>query len=190
MLPPRLIQTCVSLLLLVHPGLVDAQQRVRSPTDSAGTPCSAGESGTVFLSSRAMALYALELRADSAILTGAIIVRSQEGWRGFYGATRSPPPQPRGGPWAGGGTVDTLWLLINADRHIATIHNTEVPFGLDNVLLVDRVDGVGGPPVGAGTVRVPDTFAHATRCFSMRPSGDSVRALLLRDARIREFVRP
>ena len=144
------------------------------------------------LSSRATAVYALEFGKDSATLAAAIVARSEDGWRGFYGATGPLPPKPRGSFDTGGATVDTLWLLIDTENRIAWIHSERVSFRTDNVMLVDRVDGIGGPPKDVGTLLVPHAFAYQYECSGRisRSPADSVRAMLLRDSRIREFVRP
>ena len=188
----HLVKVGVSLLVLSQPRTLDAQRRLTAPVDSAGTPCSSGLNGSVMLSDRAQALYALDLGADSAVIVGVVIARSQSGWRGFFGSTQPIPPQPSGGPWAGGGTVDTLWLQIDGAHRLIAIQNYKVPLGDKNVLLVDRVDGVGGPAQSIGAVRVREIFGLRTRC-RVAPSpvvGDSMRALLLQDDRIRDFVRP
>ena len=144
------------------------------------------------LSTRAQALYALDLGADSAAIVGIVIARSQNGWQGFFGTSRPIPPQPSGGPWAGGGTVDTLWLQIDGVRRFVSIQNDKVPLGDSNVMLVDRVDGVGGPAQSVGTVSVREVFGLRTTCFQtpLPAARDSVRSLLLQDARVRDFIRP
>jgi hypothetical protein len=182
----------VILLLLSQPCALGAQRRLTPPVDSAGTPCSSGLNGSVMLSERAQALFALDLGADSAAIVGVVIARSQSGWRGFFGTDQPIPPQPSGGPWAGGGTVDTLWLQIDGTHRLIAIQNHKVPLGDNNVLLVDRVDGVGGPAQSVGALRVRESFGLPTRC-RVTPSPavrDSMRALLLGDARVRDFVRP
>jgi hypothetical protein len=187
----HLAKAGVILVLLGQPSVLDAQRLLTPPVDSTGTPCSSGLNGSVMLSTRAQALYALDLGADSATIIGVIIARSQSGWQGFFGTTEPLPPQSSGGPWAGGGTVDTLWLQIGV-RRLAAIQNYKVPLGDNNVLLVDRVDGVGGPAQSVGAVHVRESFGLRTRCF-VTPSPavrDSMRALLLLDARIRDFIRP
>jgi len=60
--------------------------------------------------------------------------------------------------------------------------------GGDNVLLVDRLDRVGGPPRVAGTARIPATLPPSGRALrpALRAALDSA---LQRSAATRDFLR-
>ena len=73
-------------------------------------------------------------------------------------------------------------FTLNYDRvaHIAEIHGVTIPLDSGNVLLVDRVDGVGGPPVVSigGCVSLGDGRPTLWRAVATLPE---VRAFLNRE---------
>src|SRR5512132_1405322 len=99
---------------MTYAAALGAQEARPLPVDSAGTRCTAGGNGGGRISPSASAILAWDYGADSAVLTGAIVARSEAGWPGHDGATRPIPPSPHKG--LSGGTVDTLWLQIDATR--------------------------------------------------------------------------
>jgi hypothetical protein len=114
-------------------------------------------SGTAKLSSRALAYFAFGYdTADSRQRRSqgyVIVVRGQPGWYEVAGPTRA------GGPAHGPERRVHLWevagrqLTTRFDPMARVVELLGMRVGLDtaNVILLDRVDGVGGPSVVRGT---------------------------------------
>ena len=127
---------------------------------------SCGVGGGMPLSARASATYALSVAHDSLYVDGIAVVRAQPGWRGF-GGTRQPlvrPARAGASEFLSGATIDTLFLEFDVAAKTAWIHTLKVPLDTNNVVLVDRVDTEGGPPVVTGLYRIPSPIPFRATC--------------------------
>jgi hypothetical protein len=92
--------------------------------------------------------------------------------------------------------VNTLYLLIDSVRRMAWFHTQPLPLGDDNVVLVDRLDGVGGALAVVGKLRVPSAVAFPRRgCSTGSPGRDVelsqlVRQVVQASSAVMAFVRP
>ena len=147
--------------MLLIPGPAAAQSRSDSQTIGS---CAIG--GGMPLSSRASATYALSIEHDSLYIGGITVVRAQPGWRGF-GGSRQPlvrPARAGAGQFLSGATIDTLFLEFDLNAKVAWVHTLKVPLDTNNVVLVDRVDTEGGPPVVTGMYRITSPIPLAASC--------------------------
>lgn len=122
--------------------------------------------GGMAVSARASATYALSVEHDSLYIGGIAIGRAQPGWRGS-GGSRKPlqwPVRPGVSGMLPGATIDTLFFQFDLDAKIAWVHMQKVPLDTNNVVLVDRVDSHGGPPVVAGLYRIPSPIPFRATC--------------------------
>jgi hypothetical protein len=63
-----------------------------------------------------------------------------------------------------GATIDTLFLDFDLDARVSWVHTLKVPLDTNNVVLVDRVDTEGGPPVVTGIYKIPSPIPLGARC--------------------------
>jgi hypothetical protein len=127
---------------------------------------SCGIGGGMPLSTRASATYALSIEHDSLYISGIAVVRAQPGWRGS-GGTHQPlvrPTRSGASQFLSGATIDTLFLEFDVDARVAWVHALKVPLDTNNVVLVDRVDSEGGPPVVSGIYRIPTPIPFRGSC--------------------------
>jgi hypothetical protein len=92
-------------------------------------------------------------------LAYVILWRGQPGWREQPGAVVGPNmfssgPQRRAHQRVVSFASGTISWEYDEGRRVLTILGREVALTTDNVVFVDRVDGVGGPPVFVGTTAV------------------------------------
>ena len=82
-------------------------------------------------------------------------------------------------------------VLYDTANELAWLGSRRIPMRDGNILLIDRVDNVGGPldirPLERGDLRIPSTIASCAKPLPM--SVDSaIAATLLANAAIRAFV--
>ena len=183
-----------------------AYNRVQRQTANAGDlaprlPCRGGGGGGLILTKRASAVYVLEIEGDvtgvRGWIGGAVIARGQRGWWGRAQRGRLPDrpawPEPRGS--SGGGTVGGIWTRIDPQDRAAWIGTERVPLPEGHkIVLLDRADGVGGPPTVIRTLSVEPEFAlpgpdcGVRNARGARARDDAIKAALLRSPEVRTFV--
>jgi len=176
-----------------------APHRAQSP---APRTCSGSEGGGFALSDRVTLAYAVEFDSAGTRLTAAMLARGQPGWdrgaqdRGPLPQTMPTEPGERT-PMLAGASADTFALLYDAANDIAWVGGRRVPLHHANVVLLDRADGVGGPPDLRPPLRVdPAVTLPGSPCQSTGSYEDhearnaAIRAALLRSAEVKEFLRP
>ncbi len=121
---------------------------------SASSPCGAG--GGFRVPPRAQVVFSVEGSNDTVRVHMVVIARAQPNWYGTRGIAKMPanfaadPVR-----FGGGGTIDTLYVLYDNSTNSAWLGERQIPLpGEDNVVMVDRIDGVGGPMVVVGTARL------------------------------------
>ena len=141
---------------------IDAQQP--GDGDVPMSACAIG--GVTMLTARAAATFSLTTKNDSLYVDGIIIGRAQPGWRGFGGTRQQlvPPVRPGAPEFLSGATIDTLFLQFDTKARVAWVHTVKVPLDSNNVVLVDRLDTQGGPPVVVGLARIPSVVAFKWSC--------------------------
>jgi len=140
-------------------------------------------SGIVQLSSRALAYFAFGYdSADSRHRRShgyAIVVRGQPGWYEIGGPTRAGGPahgfERRVHVWEAAGRQ--LTVLFDPTARVVELLGTRVALDTANVILLDRVDSVGGPIVVRGTA-----------CAERLRVSDSAKDLLDIVPGLREYV--
>lgn len=194
------------VLLVIVAAAGTAYIRVRRRTPDAGDlaprlPCRGSGGGLLILSERASAAFMLEIEGDATgvrgRIGGAVIARGQRGWleRAQRGRMPDRPawPEPQGS--SGGATVGGIWTRIDPQDRIAWIGTERVPLPEDhNVVLLDRADGVSGPPIVMGTLHVepkfilpgPDCGVRGAR--HARARDDALKNALLHSPEVRAFV--
>jgi len=115
--------------------------------------CGAG--GGFRFAPNADVIYSYSVDADTVTVQMLVVARAQPGWRGFDGSPNGIPASPYWSDrerFGGGGTIDTTWIVYDRRENGVYLGSRTIPFeGRDNVLLLDRIDGVGGGPVASGT---------------------------------------
>jgi hypothetical protein len=140
-------------------------------------------SGIAQLSSRALAYFAFGYdSADSRHRRShgyAIVVRGQPGWYEVRGPTRAGGPaqgfERRVHVWEAAGRQ--LTVLFDPTARVVELLGTRVALDTANVILLDRVDSVGGPTVVRGTA-----------CAERLRVNDSAKDLLDIVPGLREYV--
>jgi hypothetical protein len=168
---------------------------------SAGRGCFGGEGGGMALSGRVTLAYALTYDSAGARLDAAILARGQPGWdRGARG--RGPLPHTMPGepgdrpPMLAGATADTFALLYDRANDVVWVGGRRVPLRGANIVLLDRADEVGGPPVVRPPLRADLTLPVSDQCEPPRTREAhearvaAIRAALLRHAEVRAFLAP
>lgn len=144
------------------------------------------------LSSRVFASFAYAQDVNGQRKFKAIVVRGRDGWvhQQTKGQSLADPLPGRLAENLAGGTIDTLSLRVDMERDVAWIHDRSVPLDGGNVLLVDRIDGVGGPLAILGAERVPFPDAADADCAgtTMQFELDSLRSLLLNNPQVQAFA--
>jgi len=93
-----------------------------------------------------------------------------------------------------GGSIGQLYMGHELGTNVAWVHDQKVVLDSFNVVLVDRVDSAGGPPMVVGRLRIPSYVALQPGTCGQRaqPQGlqwmDAVRAALLKSPEIRAFA--
>ena len=179
--------------------------RSDSSADSAATanlPCSGGSGGGFRLTNRADVVYSVsfsDTTGTEAMHINAVFVgRGAPGWKDKAENRIAGPPPARPDSVSGGSgaTLGRFHMTHDRANNIAWVHDQPVRLDTFNVVLVDRADSAGGPPVVAGRLRVkPDITLPAGACGARtRATGmswsDSLRAVLLRNPEVRAFANP
>ena len=171
----------------------------QSPQPSRG--CNGNSSGGATLSDRVTLAYALTNDTSGVRLNAAILARGQPGWdrRGRPGQLPlTMPAEPGDKPsMLAGTTADTFALMFDRANEIAWVGGRRVRLRGMNVVLLDRADGVGGPPVLLPLVRVDSALAiPGSSCEPPRSRDaavarmDASRGALFRSPEVREFLKP
>jgi len=158
---------------------------------------SGGSSGGSFtMSPRVAGAFVISFDTAGIRLDAAMLLRGQRGWE--RDATRRtgawPPRVPRQPgdrpPSLSGATVDTFAVVYDRANDVAWIGGQRVSMDGANVVLVDRADGVGGPPIVLERRRVgPRVLMTDTMCAMADPRrAAEVTALLTTAPAIRAFV--
>jgi hypothetical protein len=130
-------------------------------------PAAASASGAPVISDHVAASWHIEqIAAGPVRLVFLLLYRGQPGWHeensgsdghGSRGSDRRAP----GGALEQGklvilhreGGID-LDVVVDRSRNVLRVLGEELPFDRHNVFLIDRVDGVGGPPHIVGRLRI------------------------------------
>ena len=175
----------------------------RADSASGDVPCEGSAGGNLSLTNRAEMAYTVSFREDSggadvATIESVIIGRGAAGWKD---AERSRTPA------APASATDSASLATSAQlgavrvgydrRNNATWINEErVALDSFNVVLVDRVDSVGGEPTVAQRLRIAPAIQLAPGACAARANptnmawADSIRARLMRSPDVRAFAGP
>lgn len=170
-------------------------------TEDAGVEfpaCNGGSSGNMSLTDRAEMVYSISFGGDTTRpnvfdINAVFVGRGAPGWKGQARQVERPA-ELHDSLGISGGTAGSLFLGVNRRTRTAWIHGQPMALDSFNVVLVDRVDSVGGPPVVAGRVRIAPSMTLAPEVCSgssraaYGPYADSLRAVLLRTPEIREFA--
>ena len=96
-----------------------------------------------------------------------------------------------------GTTADTFALMFDRTNEIAWVGGRLVRLRGMNVVLLDRADGVGGPPVLLPLVQVDSALAISGSLCDLPRSRDAaaaridaIRGALFRSPEVREFLKP
>ena len=175
----------------------------RADSAAGGIPCEGSAGGGMSLSERAEMVYTVAFREDSggsetANVEAVIVARGAPGWKASARNRTATPPAtaPDSGSLATSVNVAGLRLGYDRRSHAAWIHDQRVALDSFNVILVDRVDSAGGPPMVAQRLRIPPAIPLAPGACSARTSptsmawADSIRARLMRSPEVRTFAAP
>ena len=157
----RFFLSLITFLMLA--ARVSSAQQSKSEDRPIG---SCGLGGGMSLSPRVSATYSLSMQHDSLYIEGIALGRAQPGWRGFSGSRQPlvPPSRPGAGEFLSGATMDTLFFQFDVAAKIAWVHALKVPLDTNNVVLVDRVDTHGGPPLVTGLYKIPSPIPLKGDC--------------------------
>lgn len=166
-----------------------------------GLPCSGGASGALRLTDRADVAYSVSFTGDttgrdSLHLDAVFIGRGVPGWKETSQAREvAPRPVPPDSVrTTSGAGIGHLYMGYDHRDNVAWVHDQRVPLDSFNIILVDRVDSVGGPPIVTRKLRLSPSLAFAPGTCAKRgdPAGmrwtDSIRAVLLRSPDVRAFA--
>jgi len=171
--------------------------------DSAGgdLPCGGKVSSTQTLSDRVGLVFlgtfsGDSTRGDSLNLDLVFIGRGARGWKQQQPGQRSlaRPVLPESVGFLSGGSIGELYMGHERGTNVAWVHDQKIVIDSFNVILVDRVDSAGGPPMVVGKLRVPSHVALQPGTCGKRaqPGGlvwmEAVRAALLKSPEIRAFA--
>ena len=172
-----------------------------SATDD--VPCDGSAGGNLSLTERADMVYTVSFREDSggtdaATIESVIVARGAAGWKQAE-RNRDPAPPPTGAD----STALTTSVTLGGHRvgydhrsHVAWIHNERVALDSFNVILVDRIDSVGGAPTVVQRLHIPPTVRLDEGACGARANPtsmlwvDSIRARLMRAPEVRAFAAP
>ncbi|HKG95348.1 MAG TPA: hypothetical protein VKA84_25740 [Gemmatimonadaceae bacterium] len=138
-------------------------------------------------------------------LVGVAVWRGREGWlggswvgdllAGVWGRLRGRPPEPRRWPetpegWvAAGANFGAAWTLYDPQLRVLRVLEREYPVPDDDralVLLIDRADGAGGPPlVTAHAIAAPPRARREPDAATLRDAAARARTLV-EDVRARD----
>ena len=174
-----------------------------SASSSADARCEGSAGGKLSLTDRADMVYTVTFRADSggtdvATIESVIVGRGAAGWKN---SVRGPSPAPS--PTAADSAVlatsaDLGVIRVGYDRrnNAAWVHDERIALDSFNVVLIDRVDSVGGAPTVAERLRIAPTIPLAAGACAARSNptsmawADTIRARLMRSPQVRTFASP
>ncbi len=163
-------------------------------------PCSGGAGGSLMLNERAGVAYSVSFAGDttgkdSVHLQAIFVARGKAGWKNRAESTPlARPVRPGSTGSLSGADLGDLSMSYDRSTNTAWVHDQKVVLDSFNVVLVDRVDSAGGPPIVVGKLRVPPHIALQPGTCGKRaqPQGlqwmDAVRAALLKSPEIRAFA--
>lgn len=160
--------------------------------------CIGGSSGNMSLTERAEMVYSISFGSDTTRrnvfdIDAVFVGRGAPGWKSQARQVERPAVL-RDSVGIAGATAGSLFLGVNRRSRTAWIHGQPMALDSFNVVLLDRVDSVGGPPVVTRRVRIAPSMTLAPEACSgssraaYGPYADSLRAVLLRTPEIREFA--
>lgn len=167
-------------------------------TNNPAAQCSGGTGGGSTLNDRVLAGTATSFDSTGTRLDAAMLIRGQPGWYQLGTGRTAPwppslPSRPGDKPQQlAGGSVDTFALVFDRANDIAWMGGRRVELHGANVVLLDRADGVGGPPEVVSVLRIDPQigppFAGCTRHGAV--AYEEIREALLSNAVIRAFIMP
>ena len=172
------------------------------PSSAENLPCSGGAGGSMTLNERASAALSVEFTGDttgndSVHLRAIFVARGTAGWKNRAESTPLVRPVlPDGTGSLSGAGLGDLFMGYDGSTNTAWVHDRKVPLDTFNVVLIDRADSVGGPPVVAQRLRLKPVIGLARGVCAKRASSeglawqDSIRALLYRSPEVRAFIGP
>ena len=193
---PRLVPYLITLVA----ALAACDTRAASRSTTPHTACSGGAGGSLTLNERAAAALSVSFTGDtsgrdSVHLHVVFVARGQPGWRGRAEATTLVRPVlPESVGFLSGSGLGDLFMGYDPATKVAWMHDQKVILDTFNIVLVDRADSVGGPPIIARKLRVRPSIGLAPGVCARRaqPEGspwrDSVRAVLFRSPEIRAVI--
>ncbi len=165
-------------------------------------PCSGGAGGSLTLNERAGVAYSVSFAGDttgkdSVHLQAIFVARGKAGWKNRAESTPlARPVRPGSTGSLSGADLGDLSMSYDRSTNTAWVHDQKVVLDTFNVVLVDRADSVGGPPVVAQRLRLKPVIALPPGICAKRGSGDglvwqdSIRAILFRSPDVRAFIAP
>jgi hypothetical protein len=194
------VATVVAVVTFVGLGLARPSLQSGSLPASATAPCPNGGSsgGSFSMSPRVAGAFVISFDSSGVRLDAAMLLRGQRDWaRDATGRTGGWPPRvPRQPgdrpPSLSGATVDTFAVVYDRANNVAWIGGQRVPMDGANVVLLDRADGVGGPPFIVDRLRIGPHFStNDSMCVMADPHRVAdIVALLTLDPVIRAFAEP
>ena len=174
-----------------------------SGTSSRDVPCEGNASGSLSLTDRAEMMYTVSFREDSggvdvATIESVIVGRGAAGWKTSQ-RTRTPASTPTPFDSASlASSAEIGGVRVGYDRrdNAAWVQNERFALDSFNVVLIDRIDSVGGAPTVAQRLRIAPAIPLATGACGARTNptsmawADSIRARLMRAPQVRTFASP
>ena len=196
-------QTLIRLAALTALASTVAACGGRSDSAAGDVACEGSAGGHLSLTERADMVYTVSFRedgdgGDAATIEAVIVARGAAGWKSTE-RSRTTAPAPAAADSASLSTsADLGGVRVGYDRssNVAWVHNERVVLDSFNVVLVDRIDGVGGEPTVAQRVRITPAIALAPGECGARTNpttmvwADSIRARLMRNSTVRAFATP
>jgi hypothetical protein len=194
------VTTFVAVVTVVGLGLARPSLKSGSLPASATAQCPNGGSsgGSFSMSPRVAGAFVISFDSSGVRLDAAMLLRGQRDWAGdATGRTGAWPPhvprQPGDRPPSlSGATVDTFAVVYDRANDVAWIGGQGVPMDGANVVLLDRADGVGGPPIIVERLRIgPHVPMTDSTCVMADPHRVAdIATLLTLDPVIHAFAEP
>lgn len=166
--------------------------------NNADGQCTGGSAGGSWFSDRVFGAFATSHDSDGTHLDAAMLVRGEPGWHEHGAGRRAswPPSLPLRAddkqPQLAGASVDTLVLVFDRANDIAWMGGRRVELHGANVVLLDHVDGVSGPPEVVSILRIDPRIGQPfAGCGRPKPNGeDAIRETLMSSPVVRAFMMP
>jgi len=186
---------------LVGPRALTAQAPPAVPVphvNNSAARCSGSSGGGATLSGRMLGAFSISYDSTGTRLEAAMLIRGQPGWyqHGTGRTTPWPPSLPsRAGdkvPQLSGASADTFALVFDRANDIAWMGGQRVDLHGANVVLLDRADGVGGPPEVVSILRIdPQIGPPFAACERQQAEADDrIRDALLSSPVVRAYMMP